>query len=98
MYPLLLKLMEKLGREAVLAAQRAQVAIEFDSIWEQNMRKLVRTAANKASMLQDVEAGRKTEIDAISGSVLKYAESAEDFPLTQTVYSLVKAINDSRVH
>ena len=94
--PMLLELMIHLGREAVTAAGRAGVELDFDSIWEQNKRNLVRTAANKTSMLQDIEAGRKTEIDAISGSVLKYAESDDDFPYTRAIYSLVKAIDDSR--
>ena len=96
--PMLLELMTHLGREAVTAAGRAGIDLDFDSIWEHNKRNLVRTAANKTSMLQDIEAGRKTEIDAISGSVLKYAESDHDFPYTRTVYSLLKSIDDSRGH
>tara|TARA_A100001037_G_scaffold30253_2_gene23901 strand:+ start:5743 stop:6654 length:912 start_codon:yes stop_codon:yes gene_type:complete len=96
--PALIDMMQRLGREAVTAAQRAGVKLDFDSIWEQNSRNLVRTAANKTSMLQDIEAGRKTEIDAISGSVLKYAESEIDFPYTRTIYSLLKSIDDSRGH
>ena len=94
--PMLLELMTHLGREAVTAAGRAGIDLDFDSIWEHNKRNLVRTAANKTSMLQDIEAGRKTEIDAISGSVLKYAESDDDFPHTRTIFSLVKAIDNSR--
>ena len=94
--PMLLELMAHLGREAVTAAGRAGIDLDFDSIWDHNKRNLVRTAANKTSMLQDIEAGRKTEIDAISGSVLKYAEGIDDFPYTRTIYSLVKAIDDSR--
>ena len=94
--PMLLELMIHLGREAVTAAGRAGIELDFDSIWEQNKRNLVRTAANKTSMLQDIEAGRKTEIGAISGSVLKYAKSDDDFPYTRAIYSLVKAIDDSR--
>lgn len=96
--PMLLELMAHLGREAVTAAGRAGIDLDFDAIWEHNKRNLVRTAANKTSMLQDIEAGRKTEIDAISGSVLKYAESDDDFPYTRTVYSLLKSIDDSRGH
>lgn len=95
---LLIDLMEGLGREAATAAARANVAFDFDGVWEQNMRNLVRTAANKTSMLQDIEAGRKTEIDAISGSILKYADSESDFPCTRTVYALIKSIDDSRGH
>ena len=94
--PALMDVMQHLGREAVTAAGRAGIGLNFESVWQQNNRNLVRTAANKTSMLQDIEAGRKTEIDAISGSVLKYAEGEADFPYTQTIYSLLKSIDDSR--
>lgn len=93
---MLLELMQKLGQEAVTAAKRAGIIINFDDIWEQNRQNLVRTAANKTSMLQDIEAGRKTEIDAISGSILKFAHNDDDFPTTKTIYSLVKSVDDSR--
>ncbi len=96
--PMLLDLARRLGREAVTAARRGGVELDFDGVWEQNVRNLARTARNRTSMLQDVEAGRKTEIDAISGSVLRFADGDEDFPHTRAVYSLVKAIDDSREH
>tara|TARA_Y100001960_G_scaffold330589_1_gene425030 strand:+ start:734 stop:1645 length:912 start_codon:yes stop_codon:yes gene_type:complete len=94
--PALINIMQHLGREAVTAAGRAGIDLNFESIWQQNSRNLVRTAANKTSMLQDIEAERKMEIDAISGSVLKYAEDEGDFPYTRTIYSLLKSIDDSR--
>jgi len=54
---------------------------------------LERTAVNKTSMLQDVTAGRRTEIDFISGGVLRYAISDSEFPYTRTVHALIRALD-----
>lgn len=52
-----------------------------------------KTAENISSMLQDVRAGRKTEIDAISGEILRRAERAAlPAPRTRVVYQLVRGI------
>jgi len=47
------------------------------------------TAANVSSMRQDVEAGRRTEIDAIGGAILKRAD--EPVPTVETLTRLVRA-------
>lgn len=51
------------------------------------------TKDNISSMLQDVRAGRKTEIDAISGEIVKRAQhSALPTPRTRVVWQLLKGI------
>ena len=51
---------------------------------------------HKTSMLQDVEAGRQMEIDAVIGSVLEIADiTGISTPQTRTVYALVKKLNDA---
>ena len=51
------------------------------------------TAANISSMLQDIRAGRKTEIDAISGEIIRRAELASlPTPRTRVVWQLVKGL------
>ncbi|WP_255151314.1 ketopantoate reductase family protein [Halorarius halobius] len=47
------------------------------------------TAANTSSMLQDVEAGRRTEVDAISGYVAERAD--QRVPVTATLARLLRA-------
>ncbi len=90
----ILGLMRRLGEETVEAALRSGVKVDFDDLWNFHMENLQKTGANRASMLQDVESGRLTEIDAISGAVLRYAHNGNDFPYTRVVYSLIKGIED----
>ena len=91
-----LALMRSLGEETVEAARRAGVKVDFQDLWDFHMENLQKTGANRASMLQDVEAGRITEIDAISGAVLGFARDEGDFPYTRAVYSLIKGIDTMR--
>lgn len=94
--PPALALMRHLGAEAVAAAGRAGVSLDFEELWALHLENLKRTAANRPSMLQDVEAGRQTETDAISGGVLRYAGGEEDFPYTRAVHALLKAVDLQR--
>lgn len=51
------------------------------------------TANNISSMLQDIRAGRQTEIDAISGEIIRRAELASlPVPRTRVVWQLVKGL------
>jgi 2-dehydropantoate 2-reductase len=51
------------------------------------------TGANRSSMLQDVEAGRPTEIDAISGAVAREGERrGVAAPLNQAMTLLVSSL------
>jgi len=52
-----------------------------------------KTASNISSMLQDVRAGRRTEIDAISGEILQRAQLVSlPTPRTRMVWQLVKSL------
>lgn len=55
-----------------------------------------RTAENISSMLQDVRAGRPTEIDAISGEILRRAAAAAlPVPRTRVIYQLVRGLEQN---
>jgi 2-dehydropantoate 2-reductase len=52
-----------------------------------------RTAANRSSMLQDVQRGSPTEIDAICGAIVKAGEqTGVPTPVNRTLWQLVKAL------
>jgi 2-dehydropantoate 2-reductase len=54
-------------------------------------RGLFQTAGGKASMLQDVESGRRTEIDSISGAAVRLADRhGHPAPLNRALLALVK--------
>ena len=63
--------------------------VELDSV-------LKATASNRCSMLQDVMAGRVTEIDSLCGEVVRLGEEyGVPTPLNQQLLSLIKGIENS---
>ncbi|MBP1156292.1 2-dehydropantoate 2-reductase [Paenibacillus sp. PvR098] len=86
------QLMRALFDEGTALAAALRIELDPD-LWEQLLEVCRRTSANRSSMLQDVLAGRPTEIDAINGGLLKKAESVGLFmPAHQAVYQLMKAL------
>jgi 2-dehydropantoate 2-reductase len=65
------QLMEAAMQEVILLAQAEQVALSEADIeeWYRVLGSL--DAAGKTSMLQDVEAGRKTEVEMLAGTVIE---------------------------
>ena len=83
-----------LGR--TLAGEAAAVAraagIDLGEPWPIVEAAARATAPNRNSMLQDVDAARPTEIDAICGAVVRHAERlGVAVPLTRTMLALVRA-------
>jgi 2-dehydropantoate 2-reductase len=79
-----------------LTAEAAAVAradgAEIPEPWEVVRAAAGASAANENSMLQDLDAGRPTEIDAISGAVVRHAQAyGLAVPLTETMLRLVRA-------
>ena len=55
------------------------------------------TAQNESSTLQDVRAGRRTEIDALNGFVVERARETDIYvPTNETLYSLVKSLTRTK--
>jgi len=78
--------------EAVRAARASGIPVterEAEADWERVVRA---TAANRSSMLQDLDRGRPTEIDAISGAILAAgAAHGLDLPATRAIVADVRA-------
>ena len=89
-----LAIMECLVKEAELVAESAGYA--FDSF--QRVVDLARaTGANKNSMLQDIEAGRRTEIEFLNGAIVRIGqEMGVSVPTNTVICQLVKAIEGRR--
>jgi 2-dehydropantoate 2-reductase len=73
-------------------AVAAAAGIELhDDPWEMNVLATKRGSAHYPSMLEDVEADRETEIELITGSLVREAARHDvPVPLHQLVYALVK--------
>lgn len=78
----------------VRAERHAEVALDGDSYVEQTLTPFVlpKAAAHRSSMLQDVEAGRRTEIDYLNGAVVRMGQRhGVATPANDAVASLVRA-------
>ncbi len=80
------------GKEVARAA-----GIElYEDPWEMNVHATRRGSAHYPSMLEDVEAKRETEIELITGSLVREAERhGVPVPLHTALYRLVKAREES---
>ena len=92
------QLMRRLGEEGVSAAALAGVVLEFDEVWQSHRETLTRTANNRTSMLQDIEAGRPTEVDAIARPMLALSSDQRALPHTRAVYGLIKALERAQAN
>ena len=82
----------RLLREAQQAAAAAGYEIPNAEADGELDRVLRETAENRSSMLQDWERGRPTEVDAISGEILRVAEAHHiDLPETRAVIGRLHA-------
>jgi 2-dehydropantoate 2-reductase len=78
-------------REAVAVAQGLGYEIDYDERIDTIFALLEKAGPSKASMLQDVEAGRRTEIDVINGAVVKAAdELGVPVPINRALVRLIK--------
>lgn len=91
------ELVDAAAAEAVAAGQAKGFELDLEERLQAIHTTLERAGSGKGSMLQDVEAGRRTEIDVISGAVLgAAAEHGLDVPVTRALYALVTGLERVR--
>src|SRR5438093_8732412 len=94
--PMLAAAMTALTTEAAAVARAEGIEILDREASDLAIKVARRTRDNRASMLQDVERGRRTEIEAITGAILRGAERrGVRTPLNALIYSLVRGLERS---
>lgn len=87
------RLHEAAAAETERVARAAGIGVD-EGAWVEKARTVARrTARNRSSMLQDVERGQRTEIDAICGRIAEVAERhGEPTPVNRALHALVTGI------
>ena len=98
--PLARRIMDRIVAEAFDVARANAVKLFWDApeaFLDRFYGKLVPpTAAHRSSMLQDIEKGKPTEIDALNGAIVRLgARTQTPTPVNETITLLVKAKEDA---
>lgn len=94
-YPLTRELARQMMREAQAIAEKLD--IKFGITLEQRINGAENVGAHKTSMLQDIEAGRPTEIEAIVGAVAELGRLTQiPTPYIDAIYASVKLLEVTR--
>lgn len=93
--PLTARVVRAAMEEVERVARR--LGVEMAVTIERRIRGAARVGGHKTSMLQDLEAGRQLEIDALAGSVVELADRLSvDVPHLRTLYGCVKLLDSQR--
>ncbi|MDO4581640.1 MAG: 2-dehydropantoate 2-reductase [Bacillota bacterium] len=83
--------------EGVAVAQKLGVPLDYGEIWATVLDYCRANAANRSSMLIDVQNGRFTEIEAINGSIVRLGETVGvDTPANMRMMREIVAIHGKR--
>ena len=95
LHPEVSRAVREIMTEATAVAARVNVEIPISI--EQRMAGAAKVGAHKTSMLQDYEAGRPLELDAIVGAVVELGDRlGVPVPATRTVYGCAKMLDEKR--
>ncbi|MFW9994878.1 MAG: ketopantoate reductase family protein [Candidatus Odinarchaeota archaeon] len=86
---------ERLVTETLTVFDRMGIKTAFIDPLEEIKAVAMQTAQNKSSMLQDIERGRKTEIDFLNGQVIRLGkETGIETPENLDVYRRIKSLEN----
>ena len=90
--------MAGLGAEALMVVHEAEIALPTDDVIGRVRQVARKTAENRSSMLQDIDRGKRTEIDSITGHIIKVGiEHGLTLPLSEFVYYEVKHLEEDGI-
>jgi len=90
--PAALLFMRRAVEEVLQVVEALGIALPFEDPWGKVLEVLDRAAANRNSMLQDLERGAPTEIDALCGAVVRYARQLGlRVPMNETLLDMIVA-------
>jgi 2-dehydropantoate 2-reductase len=86
------QLMEQSVHEVMAVAQEMGILLPQNDPVAATLEVAQRTAENRSSMLQDLERGAPTEVEAICGAIVQHGQQVSvETPLNQTFWRLIKA-------
>jgi len=92
------ELMESAMREVITIAQAEGIHLVEEDIENWNSFLATLSPQGKTSMLQDVEAKRKTEVEMFAGKVIELGKKhGIPTPINQTLYRFIKVIEESYI-
>lgn len=90
---LLLAIIEDVLAEAEAVAASRGISVDAESAYEEVIDIGEANPDHRSSMLQDVEANRKTELEAITGAIVEYGQTEGiAVPRHETLYALVRGL------
>ena len=90
--PIVYQTVDNLVKECLKVARANEINVGWD-FYPHAMAYMGSAGDHKPSMLMDIEANRRTEIDYMNGKFVKYGERAGvPTPFNQTLWSLVKGL------
>ena len=93
--PLTKDLMRQVIEEAAAVAQASGVTVDTPAVKEATFRLGETMAQAMSSMAQDIQRGKRTEIDSLNGYVVRRAiELGLAAPANQTLHALIKLMED----
>jgi 2-dehydropantoate 2-reductase len=93
--PIVFQIVDALVKECIQVARANEINLGWD-FYPHAIEYMSKAGDHKPSMLMDIEAGRRTEVDYINGKFVEYGRRAGmETPFNKTLMSLVKGLESS---